>query len=532
MNFLRQLSLTTLCSLALSASGNDQPYLVPAQHIAPPLPRQSVTNRAFTGISSMAVAPNGRLWATWYAGPTPGEDKNNYVVLSTSGDGGKNWKELLVVDPDGEGPWRSYDPEVWVDPSGRLWLFWAQARNHGEDAHLWALVAKDAGSGSPQWEAPRMLAPGVMMCKPLVLRNGAWVFPISDWKGRLSQAPDAATAGFWISKDQGGTITRKGGALVPVKDRTFDEHMFIERRDGSLWTLIRTRYGIGESISTDGGASWPEAKPSSIPHPAARFFISPLNSGNILLVKHGPIAEKTGRSHLTAFISKDDGKTWEGGLLIDERSGVSYPDGQQTADGTIYITYDYSRTADRNIFFATFREEDVLTGKDVSGKVRMRQVISKGSGGMAKKDTGEPKPVKDNADGVALDRQSPGTWKCEISQAFKTGSKLFSDRNYTLSEVPSALSDAKFALIAMDGRKTLTCDNTGMLYMLTPEPERNKDSASQTLLEQGFKKVALPEVRLFDRKNPGNYCTLFQKDCKAGETVTIGKWGVPLFLEK
>ena len=32
--------------------------------------------------------------------------------------------------------------------------------------------------------------------------------------------------------------------------RQFDEHMFVERKDGSLWLLVRTNYGIGESIST------------------------------------------------------------------------------------------------------------------------------------------------------------------------------------------------------------------------------------------------------------------------------------------
>ena len=65
-------------------------------------------------------------------------------------------------------------------------------------------------------------------------------------------------------------------------------------------------------------------------------------------MKHGPIEKKTGRSHLTAFVSKDDGRSWEGGLMLDERGGVSYPDGQQTADGTIYITYDFDRTGARS----------------------------------------------------------------------------------------------------------------------------------------------------------------------------------------
>lgn len=42
------------------------------------------TRTIFAGIPSMAVAPKGRLWATWYSGPRPAEDLNNYVVLSTA----------------------------------------------------------------------------------------------------------------------------------------------------------------------------------------------------------------------------------------------------------------------------------------------------------------------------------------------------------------------------------------------------------------------------------------------------------------
>ena len=67
--------------------------------------------------------------------------------------------------------------------------------------------------------------------------------------------------------------------------------------------------------------------------------------------------------------------------MLDARNGVSYPDGQQTADGTIYITHDFDRTGKRHILFSTFREEDALAGKPVSGAVRLRQLVSEGSGG-------------------------------------------------------------------------------------------------------------------------------------------------------
>ena len=70
------------------------------------------------------------------------------------------------------------------------------------------------------------------------------------------------------------------------------------------------------------------------------------------------IAERTGRSHLMAFVSADDGKTWSGGLLLDDRSGVSYPDGPQMAHGRIRIIYDASRTGARHILMATVRATD------------------------------------------------------------------------------------------------------------------------------------------------------------------------------
>lgn len=105
---------------------------------------------------------------------------------------------------------------------------------------------------------------------------------------------------------------------------------------------------------------------------------------------------------------------------------------------------------------------------------------------------------------------------------------LFADRQYTAAELPAKLPGAAFLRVALDGTKTLTCDRAGTVWMLTPAPERNRDSQTKALLEQGFKKVALPEVRLFAPTSSRNFCTLYQKDCAAGERVTIGKWAVPV----
>ena len=505
----------------------DAPSLQPPQHLGPPLPEHAVTNRAFAGIPSMLVAPKGRMWATWYAGPTPAEDPNNYVVLSTSSDDGETWNELLTVDPDAGGPVRSFDPELWVSPDGRLFFFWARMEKGRRDAELgvWCIETAEPDAAQPTWSRPRRIGDGVMMCKPLILSSGEWVLPISKWREHDNSAQ------MIVSNDRGKTWTLRGGCNVPLADRQFDEHMFVERKDGSLWLLVRTKYGIGESVSAYRGKTWPVLKPSNIPHTPSRFFISRLASGNLLLVKHGPLDTRTSRSHLTAYLSKDDGKTWTGGLMLDERLGVSYPDGQQTPDGLIRIVYDYNRVADRNILMATFREEDVAAGKPVGDAVRLRQLVSKASGGQEKIQL-PAKPVNANTNGEHMRKKTTGTLTIAGTESadLKSGVKLFTDRDYLSASLPDALKNAHFLPVAMNGKKTITCQRAGTVWFLTPALDRNRDSQSQALTDQGFEKVALPEVPLFAPNSSANYCTLYQKDCVAGETILIGKWAVPLFI--
>ena len=90
-----------------------------------PGPEYGTGERIWQGIPGIERSQGGRLWAAWYSGgETEGPD--NYVLVVTSSDDGKSWSEpLLVIDPPGNV--RAFDPCLWHDPSGRLWLFWAQS---------------------------------------------------------------------------------------------------------------------------------------------------------------------------------------------------------------------------------------------------------------------------------------------------------------------------------------------------------------------------------------------------------------------
>jgi hypothetical protein len=339
--------------------------------------------RTCTGVPSMAVSRGGRLWAAWFSGTTPGEIIERcpqaYVVVSTSGDGGKTWKEVLAIDPDGAGPLKAYDPHPWVDPDGRLWVFFTLP--YPLHKHAWAITAEDGDQASPAWSPPRPVFEGVLLNKPTVLTSGDWLFPTYARRPKNIGAILAH-----VSRDKGQTFALKG-QLEASWDLFPSEPMVVERKDGALWMLVRTTEGIGQSTSTDGGATWSPLEIPAIKHTPSRFFIGRLHSGNLLLVKHlgideDPLSAGKGkqRRDLTVFISKDDGKTWSGGLLLDERVGCSYPDAQQAADGTIYCSWDFMRSRNQEILMTTFREEDVL---DLSGAAQPcvksnRRLVSKG----------------------------------------------------------------------------------------------------------------------------------------------------------
>jgi hypothetical protein len=352
-----------------------EPYLLPPQMIIPPTESYADQHRMFQGIPGIERAPNGRFWATWYGGGT-GEDGHNYILLATSTQAEVWPSAAMILDhPDG-GLVRAYDPCLWHDPQGKLWLFWAQgyAKHTDERSGVWAIVTENSDAENPIWSTPTRICDGIMMNKPIVLQSGDWLLPVARWF-------QEGSAGVVSTSDQGKTWSFLGQANVPQKeDRSCDEHMIVERNDGSLWMLVRTKYGIGESVSNDQGKTWSPVVASSIQHTVSRFFIRRLRSGHLLLVKHGAIDEQTKRSHLTAFLSQDDGKAWQGGLLLDERLHVSYPDAVEAPDGTITLVYDYDRKGDKKILLSQFVEADILKGVCVSEQAKLQILVNQAFG--------------------------------------------------------------------------------------------------------------------------------------------------------
>jgi predicted neuraminidase len=337
-----------------------------------------LARRTWQGIPGLERTTAGRVFVAWYTGGLIEPAPENTVLLSYSDDAGRTFTEPAAIAlPEADGT-RCFDPTLWIDPARRLWCIFNRGNPDTAVHDLWARICDQPDAPHPAFgdemrigiEAPYAFR----MNKPAVLSSGEWVLPVTHAREPIHNwfAGDKQLQGVAISTDKGRTWALHGALEAP---HWALENMVTELQDGRLWMLIRTGSGVlWQSHSPDKGRTWSSAVATTITNPGSRFFIRRLASGSLLLVNHHRF---TGRSHLTAQLSADDGLTWNEGLLLDERAGISYPDGVQDQEGLIWIVYDRDRQGDGEILLARFREQDVAAGRDVTGAIALKQVVNK-----------------------------------------------------------------------------------------------------------------------------------------------------------
>ncbi len=351
-------------------------------------PRYREEIRSFQGCPTVAVTRGGRIYAGWYSGGTREPHPENYNLLVYSDDGGASWsKPLLIIPSDTDNGIHALDIQLWVDPDGRLFVFWVQNNMYKlvgtppeatpekpctvSDGYvfydlrhtMWAVVCDDPDAADPQFSAPRCRSDiGFLRCKPLVLQDGRWFFCNYD------QIDEGGRYGFSISADKGETFTRHYGAKK--LSTSFDETMAYQRRDGSIHLLARTHSdGVCETVSTDGGISWSEARPNVLRGADTRFYIGRTPSGRLLAVFNDSPLHRT---NLTVCLSEDDGASWQYSRCLDTRFDITYPDVDFHGD-EIYLIYDYKRSGDAEINLCRFTEDDI---RNPASEIEIRVISS------------------------------------------------------------------------------------------------------------------------------------------------------------
>ena len=357
--------------------------LIPPKINTAPSSMYDMENQSYVMALTNEITPKGRHWVAWIGNC---DCPRSILLAAKSDDDGKTWsKPCLVIDaliPGFPVSRTVILGNFWTDPLGRLWLFFDQTMNHHDGrGGLWATICDNPDADDPVWSAPKRIWHGGMLNKPTILSSGEWLlctYLLQQWR-QLTAFPELEPyrgVNLLASKDQGKTWELRSVQKFPNPD--WLEPMVVEKKNGQLWMLTRTKAGVMETFSDDKGYTWTEPIPSrDFKHPNARFFFRKLASGRILLIKHGDkLNEHNGRNQFSAWLSDDDGQTWKGGLLIDDRLKVSYPDGTQTPDGTIYVTYEHNR-GPGEIVMAKFSEEDVLAGKIVNPNSQLKMVVVK-----------------------------------------------------------------------------------------------------------------------------------------------------------
>lgn len=358
--------------------------------------------RAWQGCPSIAMTRGGRLYVTFMSGGIYEPDPRNCGIVMYSDNVGKSWSNpVLVLQSQPDRRLRIADPELWCDPQGRLWMFWAECpweeglplptydqkidmENDSEYHRLeaqnetWCAVCDHPDEEETEWSEPRRLFGGVMRNRPFITASGRWIFPTYLTACREQYE-------IQYSDDCGNTFS---SALSASRSpgRAYDEPCIWQMDNQTIGMLVRTTPPIWKRLtSSDNGSSWSDAEPF-LECASQRPCIGNLSSGMTVMITS--VHPKL-RNGLKLMISDDGGTTWSRTVILDDRERVSYPEFTEGADGTLYIVYDRERNnkirkslvtgvseAAKEILFAQIPVDVLRSGKLNQAAVRA-SVISK-----------------------------------------------------------------------------------------------------------------------------------------------------------
>ncbi|WEX11273.1 sialidase family protein [Chelativorans sp. AA-79] len=336
------------------------------------------THVAQAHASFLLALGNGDIACTWFAGTEEGKPDVS-IYFSRLPAGSRQWTPETKVSDD---PERSeQNPVLFETPEGALWLLYtAQEFGNQDTAIVRRRISQDGGRS---WGPIETLfdEPGTFIRQPmLVLSSGEWILPIfhclpvpgETWHGQND------VSAVKISADQGRTWSE-----YPVPESRGAVHMnIVERRDGTLLALFRSRYAdsIMSATSGDKGRTWTTPVPTPLPNNNSSIQCRALADGTLALVFNNVSATPAVRAQaqgrptwgvprtpLSIALSSDEGETWPvirdievapsppPELNVDKQDRrmreLSYPTVTGDAQGRINVAFTYFRKAIKFVRF-------------------------------------------------------------------------------------------------------------------------------------------------------------------------------------
>ncbi len=281
------------------------------------------------------------------------------------------WSKPFLVSKDVKLARMEGNPVLWIAPdTGKLWMFYITSWGGWSTCILRYKTSEDRGR---TWSKSRKVYGHISRLSknpPVMLDNGDYVLPVTiEFR--------ECTPMFFVSSDQGKSWTDPGARItLPEKfwpenkaktskfpERELDQPTIIQRDDGNLLCLMRAYRPLGkmyQTISEDGGRTWSEPEPSTLPNPDGGFNMIKLRSGNVAIAYNH---SSEVRNPLSVALSEDDGKSWkyrkniceyhknattgEASMADNEKSRpetFQYPTIHQSKDGRLHCTWSNGRS--------------------------------------------------------------------------------------------------------------------------------------------------------------------------------------------
>lgn len=347
----------------------------------------------------VAYCPNGDLLVSWYRGS--GERRADDVAVwgARRRKGETTWSEATLWADTPHFP--DCNTALWLDPQGRLWLFWPLILdNNWESCLTHYRVSSDyTADGPPRWdwqgviplvpknfetkmlsvldELEQKLAPSAAReklfaqmvrrtiqqklsnrlgwqprCKPTQLPSGRILLPLYS---------DTYSVSLMAISDDGGQTWYASEPLVGYGNI---QPAVLRRNDGTLVAYMRENGPVNKiraCESSDEGITWGPVGALDLPNPGSGLDAVRLASGRWALIYNDTL---DGRSSLAVSLSDDEGKTWKWTRHLErhDKGAYHYPAIIEGSDGLIHAVYSYFVDEGKSMKHAEFNEAWVEAG--------------------------------------------------------------------------------------------------------------------------------------------------------------------------
>lgn len=341
-------------------------------------PLYTRTGRVYQATPTIERTGATRYWQAWRADNTnAAEVPGNFAVLAYSDTNNTSLVEYgyLTYNPGGPDK-HMVDPMLWLDPAGRLWLFFGcMGNNKGFDGvqGTWAIICQNPNAQFPVWGQAFRLSYYGDPRHPVQV-NGQWYIALDGWRHSASSPLRyMSAAGPHIHKLDWQNQKLEHISQLPPNNGSsysgFFETEFLQRQDGSVIALCRSISSSAETrycISNDLMKTWSDWVDYTViaPSSSSRMWLGRSPSGRTVFCWNNDLVRKT----LTLGLSDDDGTTYPYKVILepDATGQVSYPVVTFGDSGAIYIIYDNERTSGkRQIRIAKVVESEVVAGTSV-----------------------------------------------------------------------------------------------------------------------------------------------------------------------